>query len=69
MNIIELNYSKPTKNVPNFGIELLKTILFFFILVYHCYYQNLGENKILKIILANSFILSNIIYYLFLFFI
>ena len=52
MNIIELNYSKPTKNVPNFGIELLKTILFFFILVYHCYDQNLGENKILKIILA-----------------
>ena len=51
MNIIELNYSKPTKNVPNFGIELLKTIIFFFILVYHCYDQNLNENKILKIIL------------------
>ena len=51
MNIVELNYSKPTKNVPNFGIELLKTIIFFFILVYHCYDQSLNENIILKIIL------------------
>lgn len=51
MNIIELNYSKPTKNVPNFGIELLKTIIFFFILVYHCYDQKLCENKILRTIL------------------
>ena len=51
MNIIELNYSKPTKNVPNFGIELLKTIIFFFILVYHFYDQNLNENKILTTIL------------------
>ena len=51
MNIIELNFSKPTKSVPNFGIELLKSTLYFFILVYHCYDQNLSENKILKIIL------------------
>ena len=50
-NIIELNFSRPSKNVPNFGIELLKTTIFFFILVYHCYEPKLNENKILKIIL------------------
>ena len=51
MNIIELNFSRPTKTVPNFGVELLKTILFFFVLVYHCYDQKLCESKILKTIL------------------
>ena len=51
MNIIELNYSEQNKNVPNFGIELLKTIVFFFILVYHCYDQKYCNNQILKIIL------------------
>ena len=51
MNIIELNFSKPSKGVPNFGVELLKTILFFFILVYHCYNKEKCESQILKIIL------------------
>ena len=51
MNIIELNFSKPSKGVPNFGVELLKTILFFFILVYHCYDKEKCESRILKIIL------------------
>ena len=51
MNIIELNFSKPSKVVPNFGVELLKTILFFFILVYHCYDKEKCESQILIIIL------------------
>ena len=51
MNIIELNFSRPSKTVPNFGIELLKTIIYFFVLVYHCYDKDKCESKILKIIL------------------
>ena len=51
MDIIELNFSKPSKVVPNFGVELLKTILFFFILVYHCYDKEKCDSQILKIIL------------------
>ena len=51
MNIIELNFSRPSKTVPNFGIELLKTIIYFFVLVYHCYDKDKCEIKILKIIL------------------
>lgn len=50
-DIIELNYSISTKKHPNSGIEILKTILTFLILVYHCINPNVSDNKILRILI------------------
>ena len=46
---IELNHSISMKKNPNSGIEILKVILTFFILVYHCNYKNSYNNEILNI--------------------
>ena len=46
---IELNHSISMKKNPNSGIEILKVILTFFILVYHCSNQNAYNSEILNI--------------------
>ena len=50
-DIIELNYSISIKKRPNSGIEILKTILTFLILVYHCINPSISDNKILRILI------------------
>lgn len=45
---IELNYSISVRRHPNSGIEILKTILTFLILVYHCLDPNLSDNRIFQ---------------------
>lgn len=47
VDAIELNYSITIKKHPNSGIEILKTILTFLILVYHCSDKDLSDNKII----------------------
>ena len=51
-DVVELNYSITRKKSPNSGIEILKSILTFLILVYHCTFENLSDFKILKILNA-----------------
>ena len=48
-DIIELNYSISVKKSPNSGIEILKIILTFLILVYHSLSENIDDNETLKI--------------------
>ena len=52
-DIIELHYSMSLKKSPNSGIEILKILLTFLILVYHCLHgkENVFENKLLKFLL------------------
>ena len=46
--MIELNYSISLKKSPNSGIEVLKTILTFLIIVFHSYRLNSPDNKIIN---------------------
>ena len=48
-DIIELNYSISTKKSLNSGIEILKVILTFLILVYHSLKENIVDNKVNRI--------------------
>ena len=51
--IIDLHYSMSVRKSPNSGIEILKILLTFLILVYHCLHakENIFENKLLKFLL------------------
>lgn len=52
-DIIELHYSMSVRKGPNSGIEILKILLTFLILVYHCLHgkENVFENRLLKFLL------------------
>ena len=50
-DVIELNYSMSVRKSLNSGIEILKLILTFLILLYHSLNENTIENKILKILI------------------
>ena len=47
VNIIELNHSRPSNKHPFLSMEILRTILCFLILLYHCFNQDLIDNKII----------------------